>query len=57
MLQNRQAEKIRLNTKHEHEVNLKAELEIMSLHDNVDLLRENQSGELLASKGAAQVAD
>ncbi len=48
MSQNRQAEKDRLNAEHDYEVNLKAELEIMLLHDKVDLLREGQWGELLA---------
>ena len=48
MSQNRQAEKDRLNAEHDYEVNLKAELEIMLLHQKVDLLREGQWGELLA---------
>ena len=48
MSQNRQAEKDRLNAGHDYEVNLKAELEIMLLHEKVDLLREGQWGELLA---------
>jgi uncharacterized membrane protein len=46
--QNRQAERDRLNSEHHYEVNLKAELEIMLLHNKVDLLREGQWGELLA---------
>ena len=37
MSQNRQAEKDRVNAEHDYEVNLKAELEIMLLHDKVDL--------------------
>lgn len=48
MSQNRQREKDRLNAEHDYEVNLKAELEIMLLHEKVDLLRENQWSELLA---------
>jgi uncharacterized membrane protein len=48
MSQNRQSEKDRLNAEHDYEVNLKAELEIMLLHEKVDLLREVQWGELLA---------
>ncbi len=48
MSQNRQSEKDRLNAEHDYEVNLKAELEIMLLHEKVDLLREGQWGELLA---------
>lgn len=38
MSQNRQAQKDRLGAEHDYEVNLKAELEIMLLHDKVDLL-------------------
>ena len=36
-----------LNAEHDYEVNLKAELEIMLLHEKVDLLREGQWTELL----------
>ena len=42
MSQNRQTEKDRLDAAHDYEVNLKAELEIMSLHEKVDSLREQQ---------------
>jgi uncharacterized membrane protein len=48
MSQNRQAEKDRLNAEHDYEVNLKAELEIMLLHEKIDLLREGQWTELIA---------
>jgi uncharacterized membrane protein len=48
MSQNRQAEKDRLNAEHDYEVNLKAELEIILLHEKMDLLREGQWRELLA---------
>jgi len=48
MSQNRQAEKDRVNAEHDYEVNLKAELEIMLLHDKLDQLREGQWRELLA---------
>jgi uncharacterized membrane protein len=48
MSQNRQAELDRENAEHDYEVNLKAELEIMLLHEKVDLLREGQWGELIA---------
>ncbi len=48
MSQNRQSELDRLNAEHDYEVNLKAELEIMLLHEKVDLLREGQWSELLA---------
>lgn len=47
MSQNRQAEKDRMNAGHDYEVNLKAELEIMLLHEKVDLLREGQWSDLL----------
>ena len=48
MSQNRQAEKDRMSAEHDYEVNLKAELEIMLLHEKVDLLRDQQWSELLA---------
>jgi uncharacterized membrane protein len=48
MSQNRQAVKDRLDAAHDYEVNLKAELEIMSLHEKLDALREHQWAELLS---------
>ena len=47
MSQNRQSEKDRLSAEHDYEVNLKAEIEIMLLHDKVDALRQKQWQELL----------
>jgi len=47
MSQNRQTEKDRLDAAHDYEVNLKAELEIMSLHEKVDSLREQQWRDLI----------
>jgi uncharacterized membrane protein len=47
MSQNRQSEKDRISAEHDYEVNLKAELEIMLLHQKIDLLRETQWQELL----------
>jgi uncharacterized membrane protein len=47
MSQNRQAAKDRIDAAHDYEVNLKAELEIMSLHRKMDALREHQWNELL----------
>jgi len=47
MSQNRHSEKDRLNAEHDYEVNLKAELDIMLLHEKMDLLREKQWEELL----------
>jgi uncharacterized membrane protein len=48
MSQNRQAEKDRQGAGHDYEVNLKAELEIMLLHEKLDGLRDRQWKELLA---------
>ena len=48
MSQNRQSEKDRITAGHDYEVNLKAELEIMLLHEKLDALREQQWQELLA---------
>ena len=48
MSQNRQAYKDRLSAEHDYEVNLKAELEIIGLHEKVDSLREKQWKELIA---------
>lgn len=47
MSQNRQAEIDRQNAEHDYEVNLKAELEIMLLHEKIDMLREKQWSELI----------
>lgn len=48
MSQNREADKDRLSAEHDYEVNLKAELEIMALHEKLDLLREKQWGDLIS---------
>lgn len=42
MSQNRQAAKDRLAAAHDYEVNLKAELEIMRLHEKLDALRQHE---------------
>ncbi|KAA0997845.1 DUF1003 domain-containing protein [Paraburkholderia panacisoli] len=47
MAQNRQSYKDRISAEHDYEINLKAELEIMLLHDKVDILRDKQWTELL----------
>lgn len=47
MSQNRQSEKDRTSAEHDYEVNLKAELDIMLLHEKIDLLRDKQWQELL----------
>jgi uncharacterized membrane protein len=48
MSQNRQGEKDRLSARNDYEINLKAELEIMSLHDKMDALKVRQWEELIA---------
>jgi len=47
MSQNRQAAKDRMAAAHDYEINLKAELEIMSLHEKMDDLRQQQLTRLL----------
>lgn len=47
MSQNRQAAKDRLMAGHDYEVNLKAELEIMRLHEKLDQMRQEQLRHLL----------
>jgi len=47
MSQNRQSEKDRISAGHDYEVNLKSELDIMLLHEKIDLLRQQQWDELL----------
>ncbi len=47
MSQGRQAIRDRLEAEHDYEVNLKAELEIMGLHEKVDELREAKWSELI----------
>lgn len=48
MSQNRQAYKDRLSAEHDYEVNLKAEFEIIGLHEKMDSLRGKQWSELIA---------
>lgn len=50
MSQNRQSDKDRLHAEHSYEVNLKSELEIMLLHEKLDLVYEKQRVELLESQ-------
>jgi uncharacterized membrane protein len=47
MSQNRQADKDRIRGEHDYEVNLKAELEIMMLHEKIDELQKTQWSELI----------
>ncbi len=48
MSQNRQSKKDRENAEHDYEVNLKAEIEIMSLHEKLDQMRAEQITRLLS---------
>jgi uncharacterized membrane protein len=48
MSQNRQAARDRIDARHDYEVNLKAELEILSLHKKIDELRDHKWLELIA---------
>ena len=47
MSQNRQAAKDRLQAAHDYEVNLKAEIEIMALHEKLDEMRAKDLQELV----------
>lgn len=47
MSQGRQSLKDRLDAEHDYEVNLKAELEILGLHEKIDELRESKWTELI----------
>jgi uncharacterized membrane protein len=47
MSQNRQSAKDRLQASHDYEVNLKAEIEIMALHEKLDELRAKELAELI----------
>lgn len=47
MSQNRQSVKDRLDAEHDYEVNLKAELEILGLHEKLDELRQAKWTELI----------
>jgi uncharacterized membrane protein len=42
MAQNRQAQRDRIDATHDYEVNLKAEIEVMALHEKVDELRRKE---------------
>ena len=48
MSQNRQSYKDRLSAEHDYEVNLKAELEIIALHEKIDSLKNEQLKELIS---------
>ena len=50
MSQNRQSVRDRLDATHDYEVNLKAELEILALHEKLDDLRDTKWNELIESQ-------
>lgn len=50
MSQNRQAEKDRLKTDNDYMINLKAELEIRSLHQKLNIMMQDQSKTILESQ-------
>lgn len=50
MSQNRQAARDRLTAEHDYEVNLKAEMEILRLHEKIDQLRREQWRELITQQ-------
>ena len=53
MSQNRAAQRDREAAEHDYLVNLRAELEIMHLHDKLDALRDRQIVELIARQAEA----
>ena len=55
MSQNRQTARDRADAAHDYEINLKAEIEIMALHDKLDRLRTEQI-EALLTKQQEQIA-
>jgi len=55
MSQNRAAQKDREAAEHDYIVNLRAELEVMRLHDKLDAVREEQLGALI--RGQAQTIE
>ena len=50
MSQNRQSTKDRAAAQHDYEVNLKAELEIMALHEKIDQVRNEHMCQMLAKQ-------
>ena len=52
MSQNRQSTKDRHMAAHDYEINLKAEIEILALHEKIDALRQDQLMTLLAQQQA-----
>ena len=52
MSQTRQADKDRRQATHDYEVNLKAELEIMELHEKIELMRSHELARILELQAA-----
>ena len=50
MSQNRQSAKDRLQASHDYEVNLKAEIEIMALHEKLDEIRAKELAQLIKAR-------
>ncbi len=50
MSQNRQSARDRIDAAHDYEVNLKAEIEIMALHDKLDQMRGHELRDLIAKQ-------
>lgn len=50
MSQNRQSARDRIDAAHDYEVNLKAEIEIMALHDKLDQMRGQELRDLIAKQ-------
>jgi uncharacterized membrane protein len=50
MSQNRQSEKDRVRAEHDYEINLKAELEIGQIHQKLDVFRDSQWSQLVATQ-------
>ena len=56
MSQNRQADADRAQAKNDYEVNVRAELEILQVHEKINLLRENGLGELMEAMRRQEAA-
>lgn len=50
MSQNRQAERDRIAAQHDYEVNLRAEIAVMALHDKLDALRHEELERVVAAQ-------
>lgn len=55
MSQNRHSVKDRVDAAHDYEVNLKAEIEIMALHDKLDQMRDIELKSLIEKQQQQQI--